>query len=281
MTTNERMNTRGFVPSDAEMQALHKALGEQTSAQERFAASAPEVRDTSGGIDTIMAVADHLLISSGLTQEEQQMVSETVLWIQEVAKGLARQDGWESSDFADPEKLVGPYYWDCLTKAAGNYCPWVQLNSQKFHQYSAGLAGEETVVNAPQTVCGAMLGNEAAQELAALSALLAGSPDGEVSRVADFFWNSKAAKNNQNCWSMGPVVGGQYDCWTCIALTFMGETPPSWRSLFVSTHYTPSSLTVSGLVLAIMLDPWRKVKSTVEAKLGQLVNQEIVEASID
>src|SRR5512140_680234 len=100
----------GFVPSDEEMSNIHKALGEVTIVHDSVATFA-EARGASADIDELTAVQDHLSVSCHLNAEEQRMVAETMLWIQHVTVGVAKNAGWSSEEIADPDRRNTSEYW--------------------------------------------------------------------------------------------------------------------------------------------------------------------------
>lgn len=235
--------------------------------------------------DQLTAVNDHLVSSSGLTPDQTDMFSKTLLWIQHVVLGHVKNDlNWDDKKIANPEVRNSQDWWDANSEVIQSWVPWTTIDlAVNSKQDNVTKSGDVNMTDAIHDVMQLVAGEEAAAQVLALAKTLnqgadTGTP---VDSVGHLFWNSKSASDSKSELSTSPAISCGDDISYAYAFIFMSETKKDWRSLFVSHHYESFTYRVVSLRIQIHKSMWDETKDEINAKLLGKAKDEIKHAPFD
>lgn len=230
---------------------------------------------------SLSAVDDSLLVNAPeLTKDQVTAASETHLYVQTVAKGIAQQEGL---DIGSPDLYKSVDWYKALVSAVANYADWVEIVGAKdvavnksTHSGSINLSA---VMGAVMTL---YLGPTAAAEWSTLSTLLGGAEDPAISDFMNFWWSRVQKSTTDTGLSVGPNIetpDGQVQWAVCYYS--MTHVIDDWRTMFISSTYEEFDLSAAGLTLQMDVEVYtRDARQAVQNYLGADIANKIRNAPV-
>ncbi|AZC37948.1 MULTISPECIES: hypothetical protein [Pseudomonas] len=226
------------------------------------------------------AINENLISLPEVSPKERKMVEYTLLWIQRVTLGIAKQNGWTEQDWSDITKRNSPEFWGFVTSAIVEWTQWalISYNNQQVVKQENN-SGKIELYKIVQTAVGLILGKSASDAMALFAEQMAIDTSVPVDNVGTFFWNNKFNKRESSQWAIGPVIredSGYLS--TAYAYTYMTYTQNSWRALFIQSDYESFDLLVKGLAIRFFESGWDLVSDAVYERLKDLLEESIEDA---
>ncbi|WP_329789062.1 hypothetical protein V1227_32515 [Lentzea sp. DG1S-22] len=228
--------------------------------------------------DTVSAVTDTLVPSINIPPDELDAVNQTILFMQEAARGLL------PADVPTGESLYHSKVWyDTLTKALNESVGWVDVaSSSKFSTYEETHSGTLKLGDLVTEALQAIAGNASSSIWSGLNKLISGnSEDPAITDFMNFWWGHTQTSKSYSDFGQSPTfhdANGQ-PCWG-YAFFSVSNYIDDWRTMFVSSTYQEFKLKASGIMLKINMTEWNRVKSDVVDQLGQDIIKGIRTASL-
>lgn len=211
---------------------------------------------------SLSAVDDSLLINAPeLTKDQVTAASETHLYVQTVAKGIAQQRGL---DIGSPDLYKSDDWYKAMVDAVASYADWVEIVGDKSvtvnNSTHSGSINLSAIMGAVMTL---YLGATAAAEWSTLSTLLGGAEDPGVSDFMNFWWSRVQKSSTDTGLAVGPNIetsDGQVQWAVCYYS--MTHVIDDWRTLFVSSTYESFDVSAAGLTLQMDVDLYNSLART-------------------
>lgn len=235
--------------------------------------------------DQLTAVNDSLVPSAKLTDDQQDMYTKSLLYIQHAAIGRAKFElNWNDDKIADPDVRNSMEWWNVISYVITNHCPWIQpdqyVNSKCHDEKHSGEVDMGAIIS---NVMAVAAGPEAASQITALANTMNNGGGGVgVDGVGTLFWNSKTTHDERSEMTTSPAIscGGATDVSYAYAFVYMSKTESDWRSLFVKHHYESFTCSVVSMNLTMYQHLWSTVKNDVYEQIEPWVHNQIKKAPL-
>ncbi|MFE0755997.1 hypothetical protein ACFW16_18700 [Inquilinus sp. NPDC058860] len=269
----------GFLPDEAFMSKLNQIINdykERNSGQNKpNPPTGQRLDQSSPGIVT--AVNDCLIPSIGILSQLQRAANITVLWMQHVAKGIAKvKHGWSDDDCSNPDKLNSTEWLTIVQSAIVNNTAWVQPTEPQFQNYTASVSGGESIASFVARAVSMAAGPPAGQVITDFGSRMTEGDAAGVNDVGQFFWNQKAIQNQKSFFGYFPYIANEnIEVEFSYASVFLNPTPDSWYSLFGDSG-ADRQVSVWATKLILQYDLFQNIEEDVEEQLGEWIGTSII-----
>jgi hypothetical protein len=215
-----------------------------------------------------------------LTKADVDAASQTHLYVQQVAKAIAQQKGLKIDD---PGLYKSEAWYDALTGAITEWADWVEIAGGKDVKVNNSThSGSINLSAIMGAVMSLYLGPEAEAMWSALSTLLGGAEDPQITDFMNFWWSHVSKSDTETGLSVGPNTiqsDGQIS-WAVVYYS-MTQVIDDWRVMFISSTYEEFDVSAGGLTLVMDLDNYvNTAQKSVLKYLGDDIANKIHNAPV-
>jgi hypothetical protein len=223
----------------------------------------------------VIAVGDELVAAVGLTDDEEEMVEVTKLFIQYRAIDYAKSVlHWTDADLADRKKRASAEYWDkCVSPAILNDCKgWLIVGElQDNFSYHEGTSLDVNVTDVLLGAAEKLLGTPGVKTFTDfIGKLLNTPPKSEPEKTTNLVYDAQKDNTGNKGFSAGVVIRNG-SLRTSYSYTSLSDLPDTWRVLFAEYKTNRKDSISSGITVDFAKYGWKRAKDKIEDELDRLL----------